>query len=102
MKVRVRSLTVRCTEEIDDLFFECQPTGLVIGRSFIEGDHTDLLDIANELRQKEVWFDHNTDNPTLQRQSIKVAEEARQRWARKIERAVYKADLTGRRGYGLL
>jgi len=52
------------------------------------GPRQALLDIADQLKTQEVWVDHNSDNDALVERSIRNAEAARQRWAKKIERVV--------------
>jgi hypothetical protein len=81
---RIRNLTTRCTEEIEDTFAEGVPADIIIGRTYVEASAEDLLDIADQLETKEAWVDHSSPNVALQEQSIKNAEDALIRWARKI------------------
>jgi len=85
MRIRVRNLTARCTEEIEDTYPEGVPSDVLIGRTFVEASEENLLDIADQLRSKEAWCDHSSDNVALQEQSLKNAEAALERWAKKIE-----------------
>jgi hypothetical protein len=91
--IRVRNLTARCTETVEDFtsWWESDTENLKIGRTFIEAEPEVLLSIVDQLRTDETYVDHNSDNVALQEQSIKNAEDARQRWANKIERHARRA-----------
>ena len=86
--IRVRKLTARCTEEVEDIvsLYESDHT-ITVGRTWIEGSAEDLRDVAQQIRDREPWFDFSGTSDALYRQCLKNADAARVRWANKIEKA---------------
>ena len=85
--IRVRNLPTRCTEEIEDFVscYESEHT-VNVGRTYVEGTAEELLDVAQQLRDKEIWFDFKGTSEAFYEQCMKNAEAARVRWATKIEK----------------
>ena len=88
-KIRIRGLTRAATECIEDQYPDpSAPHNLTIGVTFIEGLPEDLLDAAQRIRDADVWMDWNGSNEAFYENAMRRIEEARTRWAERIERAV--------------
>ena len=87
--IKLSNLTESMTYTIDDLYpDENAPHGLRVGKTFIEGEEDDLLDVAQRLRESEILIDFNSDNQAFYENLLIQVADARARWAGKIERAV--------------
>lgn len=90
IRIRISRLPSTCVEEVEHGLEFDKETTITTGRTWIEGSSEDLLQAAADLRTREVWFDWRGTSEALYKRALKNAEDARRRWATKIENAVAK------------
>lgn len=87
--IKLSDLSESMVECIEDQYPDPQaPHGLRTGKTFIEGTADDLLEVADRVRNSEPCIDWNSDNVAFYERALHNAEQARVRWAAKIETAV--------------